>query len=504
MDADADADANDPAEAPLPALDPHPMEPGRNSWRIERAERVRLIVDAADYFATVRQAMMAAEKRIVLIGWDFDARAKIGPAWNPQMIPATIGRFVLWLVRRKPDLEVFLLRWDFGALKALFRGTTPITVARWALNKRIHVRLDGVHPFGASHHQKVVVIDDSLAFCGGIDITSNRWDTRDHEDDDPRRIGPHGEPYPPWHDSTMALCGPAARALGDLTRQRWVNAGGSALPPLDEERSLWPEGLAPHFTDVDVAISRTQPRYGEIEEAHEIETLYLDMIARAKRTVYVEGQYFASGLIAEAIARRLQEPDGPEFVLVTPQWAHGWLEQVAMDTARSRLFAAVRQYDKYDRFRIYMPFTQQGVAIYVHAKIMIIDDEMFRQGSSNLNNRSMRLDTECDLTIDAARPGHDRIRPQILALRDDLLAEHLGVEPSAVSQAWRETGSLIQAVERLRGGGRSLHVYEPPPLTMGGKFLVERQLLDPDGPERAFEPLAKRNLFRRLRRPASD
>ncbi len=487
--------------SPLPDLEPHPLEPGRNCWRIERANQVRLIVDAADYFATVRQAMLMAEKRIMLIGWDFDARARIGPPRSPAGIPATIGRFVLWLVRHKPELEVFLLRWDFGAVKALFRGTTPITVGRWALNRRIHVKLDGAHPFGASHHQKIVVIDDSLAFCGGIDITSHRWDTRGHEDDDPRRVGPWGGAYPPWHDATMALTGPAARALDELARERWRCAGGKMLPELRDERKLWPAGLEPHFTDVDVGIARTLPLYGDTEAAHEIEQLYLDMIARARRFIYAEGQYFASGLIAEAIARRLAEEDGPEIVLVTPQEAHGWLEQVAMDTARSRLFEAVKQYDHGNRFRIYMPFTAAGKPIYVHAKIMIVDDEMFRQGSSNLNNRSMRLDTECDVVLDATLPGHDHIRGQITALRDDLLAEHLGVEPETVGSTFEQMGSLIETVEQLRGGGRSLHVYEPPPLTQAGAFLAEKELLDPDGPDRTFEPLARRNLFRRLRPP---
>jgi hypothetical protein len=323
---------------------------------------MRLIVDAADYFDLVRQAMMNAERRIILIGWDFDARVRIGPPHSPNGAPATVGRFVLWLMRQKPELQLYLLRWDFGAIKALFRGTTPFTVARWALHKRIHVKLDGAHPFGASHHQKIAVIDDCLAFCGGIDITAHRWDTRDHLDDDPRRVEPFHGSYQPWHDATMALNGPAARALDELARERWRCAGGETLPEIRREAKLWLDGVEPHFTDIDIGIARTQPLYGDAPEVHEIEALYLDMIARAKRTVYVEGQYFASGLIAEAIVRRLQEPGGPEFVLVTPQQAHGWLEQVAMDTARSRLFEAVKHYDTEDRFRIYMPFTAAGKA----------------------------------------------------------------------------------------------------------------------------------------------
>jgi phosphatidylserine/phosphatidylglycerophosphate/cardiolipin synthase-like enzyme len=132
---------------------------------------------------------------------------------------------------------------------------------------------------------------------------------------------------------------------------------------------------------------------------------------------------------------------------------------------------------------------------------MIVDDEVFRVGSSNLNNRSLRLDTECDIALDAARPGHDYIRRRISDLRDDLLAEHLGVEPAEVTRTIQETGSLIQTVERLRGGGRSLHIYEPPPLTKAGAFVAEKELLDPKGPENTFEPLTGRNLFRKLRRP---
>jgi phosphatidylserine/phosphatidylglycerophosphate/cardiolipin synthase-like enzyme len=492
----------EPPPAPLPPIEPHPLVPGHNCWRIEQADQVRLIVDAADYFALVRQAMMAAEKRIMLIGWDFDARVRIGPHKDPSGAPATIGRFVLWLARHKPELQVYLLRWDVGALKALFRGTTPFTVARWAMHKRIHVKLDGAHPFGSSHHQKIAVIDDCLAFCGGIDITNHRWDTREHLDDDPRRVEPFHGAYMPWHDATMALNGPAARALEELARERWRCAGGAMLPALERAEKLWLDDVEPHFTDVEVGIARTCPAYGDTPATHEIEALYLDMIARAKRTVYIEGQYFASGLIAEAVVRRLQEPDGPEFVLVTPQQAHGWLEQVAMDTARSRLFEAVKHYDAEGRFRIYMPFTAAGKPIYVHAKIMVVDDQMFRVGSSNLNNRSMRLDTECDVVLDAARPGQGHIAGQILALRDDLVAEHLGLEPAEVTEAVAKAGSLIKAIEQLRGGGRSLHIYEPPPLSQAGTFLAETEMLDPDGPERTFEPLTgRRRLFRRLRRP---
>lgn len=474
---------------------------GENCWRIERADRAALVVDAADYFDHARRAMLQAKHRIMLIGWDFDARIRIGDAAGDGG-PETIGAFILWLAKRRPALEIYLLRWDMGALKSLFRGITPLVALRWKLHKRIHVKLDGAHPFGASHHQKIVVIDDCFAFCGGIDMTAGRWDRRAHRDEDPERVGPRGKPHGPWHDATMALEGPAAAALGDLARDRWARAGGEDPAPVHGGADCWPDGLVSHFEAVDVAIARTLPEYGGHEAAFEIEAMVLDLIARARRFLYVETQYFASRRIAEAISRRLREPDGPEVVIVNPEQADGWLEQQAMDTARARLHEALARIDERGRFRIYIPYTALGAPIYVHAKIMIVDDVVLRVGSSNMNNRSQRLDTECDIAIDAEAEGNAGAAEAIRALRAGLLAEHLGVAPERVEACFSETGSLIATIERLAGPGRSLRRYAPPDLNAVQLYLADNEVLDPENPDDTFEPLTRRpGLFRRLRGP---
>ena len=471
--------------------------PGRNCWRIERASRLSVIVDAADYFAAARKAMLAAEKRIMLIGWDFDARIRLVP--GDEM---TLGEFVLWLVRRRPELEVYLLRWDMGALKTVFRGTTILTLGRWMLHKRIHTKLDGHHPTGASHHQKIVVIDDCFAFCGGIDMTGDRWDTRAHRDEDPDRRRPGGRAYDPWHDATTALEGPAAAALGELARERWRCAGGKELARVEARSQCWPEGLTHQFADVDVAISRTRPEMPDLPAVREIEQLSVDLIASAERHIYAESQYFASRRIAEALALRLAEPDGPEVVLINPTKADGWLEQVAMDTARARLFEALRRRDRHGRLRLYHPCTEAGVPIYVHAKILIVDDRMLRIGSSNFNNRSLGLDSECDVTIDARRPANESAAAAIRAIRDGLIAEHLGVASRLVRDQIRKSGSLIATIEKLRGPGRSLRPYEVPDLSAVEAWLAEHEALDPEGPGEMFEAMTRRGLFRRLRKPA--
>lgn len=487
--------------ASLPSEAAQPFQEGRNCWRVARATRASVIVDADDYFTAARTAMLAAEKRIMLIGWDFDARIRLGQREEEPDAPVTVGAFILWLVKHKPGLQVYLLRWDMGALKALFRGTTPLTLLRWALHDRIHVKLDGAHPPGASHHQKIVVIDDCLAFCGGIDMTGDRWDTREHADDNPSRVEPNGKPYGPWHDATTALEGPVARVIGELARERWRCAGGEDLAPIERQGSCWPDALPVQFENVDIAVARTRPEHGDSEAAREIEILYLDLIARAERHIYAESQYFASRRIAEALSRRLAEPDGPEIVLINPEQADGWLEQTAMDTARARLYEALRRVDAHGRFRIYHPFTSGGEPIYVHAKIMVVDDRVLRVGSSNMNNRSLRLDTECDVAIDATLRANAGVRPQIRAIRDGLIAEHLGADINGVARLIDTTGSLIQTIERLRGAGRSLRPYETPDLNEVEKYLADHEVLDPEGPDEMFEPFHARKLFHRLRRP---
>jgi len=472
-------------------------------WRREKATRAGLIVDAKAYFEVGRKAMLKARKRIMLIGWDFDARIELSDERLPGE-PRTLGEFVLWLVKRNPELEVFLLRWNMGAVRTLFRGRTIFTLMRWMAHRRIHTRLDSAATLGASHHHKIVVIDDCVAFCGGIDMTSNRWDTPEHLDDDPRRVGPDGSPYAPWHDATTILEGPVAAALGELARHRWRKAGGGDLAPVEESGGCWPDGLGVQFRDIAVAICRSRPKSDGEEAVHEIEATYLALIARAKRYIYAESQYFASRRIAEAIAHRLEEPDGPEIVLINPFRSQGWLEPVAMDTARARLCGALRRLDRHRRLRIYHPFTAEGEPIYVHAKMTIVDDDVLHVGSSNMNNRSMRLDTECDVTIDAAHPGNQGAAAEIRSLRDSLLAEHLGVPADKVAAAIEAKGSLIEAVEALRGNGRSLRPYEIPDLEEVEKWLADNQVLDPEGPEDVFEAMTNGGLLRGLRRRLRD
>jgi phosphatidylserine/phosphatidylglycerophosphate/cardiolipin synthase-like enzyme len=287
---------------------------GEDCWRIERAAQASVIVDADAYFRHARAAMMKARRRIMLIGWDFDAAISlIREDEGDDGAPVIIGDFISWLVERTPDLEIYLLRWDVGAMKSMVRPSNLFTTVRWMAHPRITVKLDSHHPAAASHHQKIVVIDDCFAFCGGIDMTGDRWDTRHHRDEDPGRRHPDGSAYGPWHDATTALQGPVAAALGEHARNRWKGAGGDALAPVEGVVDCWPDALPVQFENVDVAIARSAPEMEDQAPLIEIEKLYVNQIASAKTSIYAESQYFASRRIAEAIAARLGEADGPEM-----------------------------------------------------------------------------------------------------------------------------------------------------------------------------------------------
>ena len=475
------------------------LKPGRNCWRIERAQRAALIVDAADYFRLARQAMLKARSQILLIGWDFDTRIDLDNCESDEA-PTELGAFITWLPKKTPGLQIHILKWDVGAIKLFGRGTTVFRLARWAASDNIHFKLDGVHPVGASNHHKIVVIDDRLAFCGGIDMAADRWDTREHKDKDPGRRRPTTRRrYDPWHDATMALDGPAAKALGDHARLRWKKAGGAPLKAPSTRQAIWPRELKPMFREVDVAISRTRGAAPGQKPIREIEALFCDQIRRARHFIYVENQYFASRKIGEAILERLGETDCPEIVIVNPKSGQGWLDDTVMSPARARLLRAIAEADERGRFRIYSPVTKSGEDIYVHAKILIVDGKLLRVGSANFNNRSMGLDSECDVTIDGALRANRHVEPGIIAVLDDLLAEHLGATPRKV-KAMRGRHGLVGAIEALRGKGRTLVPLEPGEPTELEEKLAETEALDPESAGEEFEPLARPGLLARLKR----
>ncbi len=454
------------------------FDPGRNCSTTATAHRVAFVVDAEDYYQAFMRAAERAERSIVILAWDFDSRTILDPK-SAGGGDHALGDFLNQLAEARPELRIYVLDWDYPMVYGTDREFPPIYGLAWNPHKNISFRYDDTHPLAGSHHQKIVVIDDKVAFTGGQDLATRRWDTPSHRADEPGRVF-NGEPYPPNHDVMIAVDGDAAAALAAIARDRWKKATGEKLRAVTTRSDPWPDELPVEVTDARVAIACTAPPVNGEGGVHQVERLYLDMIAKARDYIYLENQYFTSQKIGAALKERLAEPHGPEIVVVTRLLSHGWLEEVTMHVLRTRLVRELRDADKHGRFNAYCPHVAglaEGTCIDLHSKVMIVDDEWLRIGSSNISNRSMGVDTECDVVVEAR--GEKRLRGKIREFRDRLLAEHLGAEPGAVAKKTKN-GKMAAAIEALRVPERNLCMLEAPELSES--VLSAASIADPEKP----------------------
>ena len=400
------------------------FEPGRTCWDAPVRGRARVLVDGQDYFAHLARALSLAKHTIYIGGWAFDEHVVLEPEGEAR----SVGEILTALVAREPELRVHVLLWDAAALMTWSDTFFPIfTQPRLHGKKRITLRYDDRYPRGGSHHQKFVVIDDAIAFAGGIDLAQGRWDTREHLPDDPRRIDHKGIHHGPFHDHQIAVDAPTARVLGRWFRARWFRCPpheeltpperATALPWFDDDHPF-------DFPDVTLAVAITdpfcEPPHGSIED------LYESSIDRAKKLIYIENQYLTSSRLSERMARRLEEARGPELLIVGPRQPAGWLEEVTVGMLRWRCVDTLEQADHAKRLGIYYPMASvdRDVATYVHAKLTIMDDRFVRVGSANIARRSLSTDSELDVAF-VVDEGDERGRARVSALRDSLLSEHL-------------------------------------------------------------------------------
>jgi phosphatidylserine/phosphatidylglycerophosphate/cardiolipin synthase-like enzyme len=461
------------------------FRPGRNCWQVRQADNAAIVVDGGPYFAHLEDALRQARQSILIVGWDFDGRIRLRPYLDPAESPP-LGELLHSLVEARPELQVRILVWSLAVAHAPGAVMPLLLGAAWQEHPRIQVKLDTKHPIYAAHHQKIICIDDALAFVGGIDLTIDRWDRPEHLPGDPLRADPDGVLHPPVHDLQMVVDGAAAKAVCALGRERWRRATGEESDGCEVHSGTWPSGLRPDFHDVPVAISRSAPAWGQEPALQEAAALTADALAAARDVIYIEAQYMTASYVGDVLCRSLARQQGPEIIVLMTHKSRGFIEQLIMGLNRDRLIRRLKRADRFGRLRIWYPqiATEDGdQQILVHSKLIIVDDLFIRVGSSNLNNRSIGLDTECDLAIEASS---DDARRAIIRVRDQLLAEHVGSDPDTVARTIAETGSVIAAVERLNTGTRRLCEFEAMSATGAARPVFGTRLLDP---KRPFEPL---------------
>jgi phosphatidylserine/phosphatidylglycerophosphate/cardiolipin synthase-like enzyme len=403
--------------------------PGLTCAQLFRAPRSGVLVDGRDFYRAVYDACSQAERSIVMLGWQFESDVKLvrGEDADGCELPARLIEFLRALCDAKPELEVHILAWDSSAVFALEREPLQRLMFRLKGHHRIHYVLDNTHPFGASHHQKLIVVDRSVAFLGGMDICRARWDDRTHDAENPDRVSRYGK-YEPYHDVQAYVTGEAVDVLRGWFRDRWQRATGNEL----YERSLPRRELAINSTfDVTancIGLVRTWPRTIDPPAApiHEIYELHLRAIALAERVIYFENQYLSSHELCFALETRMAQGGLPlEIVFVLPEKSSGLKERISIGVYQGRILERLTRAAEVTghHFGVYYSAATDEVPVFIHAKVLAVDDRFLLVSSANGTNRSMGFDTELGLAWEAQEPNDSLRRARI-----ELLAEHCGLD----------------------------------------------------------------------------
>jgi phosphatidylserine/phosphatidylglycerophosphate/cardiolipin synthase-like enzyme len=443
------------------------LSPGKNCIDIFDAETHGLFVDARDYYLAFADAARQARRYIVITGWQFDSEVRLvrGKDVRDRAAAGSLLNFMNELCRENPELEIFILAWDYSALFALEREWFQTWIFNKKTDERVHFRFDAAHAVMASHHQKFVVIDGSIAFVGGLDICENRWDDRLHLADNPHRIDQAGEPYGPNHEVQAFVSGPVARKFAEIFITRWADSGGGDIvletPPGRKEFNIKP---TLSIKAKKVAISRTQGKtlVPIRDSIREIRSLYIDAIASADALIYMENQYFSSHAVYTALMDRMKENGRPrlEIVMVFPRKPQAFVEELAVGIAQARMFNDLRETASRHGHAFGLYYTSSSkpggdrVPVHIHSKLLLIDDRFLTVGSANTTNRSMGLDSELNVSWEA-QLRHDRqLLRSIRITRIVLLTEHTGLRGLKVRQLGR-VGGLVDFLDRLSSEGRS-------------------------------------------------
>jgi phospholipase D1/2 len=444
------------------------LQPGRNCWRMAEVEATGLLIDCQDYYRAFYHAARAAERYILIAGWQFDSTARLlrgQEACNAegeiQFLP-----FLNELCERKRNLVVYILAWDFSVLFALEREWWQEWIFNATTNERLQFRFDNRHPFGASHHQKFVVIDGRIAFVGGADLCARRWDDRRHLAEHPERVEADGLPYGPYHEIQSYHIGPLAAELTELFVARWRQLGPEDCPlppPASPRPASLDVGLA--LAASHVALSRTQPTLPAPpqEPVQEIRRLYTDAIAAAEHIIYIENQYFSSQAIYTALQQRMYDARRSRLtiVMILPKRPEAFAEELALGGAQAKMLRALHETARRTGHALGVYYTAARAAdgqekpTYIHSKLLLVDDRFLSVGSANTTNRSMGFDTELNVSWEAHAPHDDALPQSIRRVRVSLLAEHCGLPDATVTAELHQTAGLVEYLDRLYESGAS-------------------------------------------------
>jgi phospholipase D1/2 len=488
------------------------LKPGSNCMGIYQTGETGVLIDACDYYRAFYHAACKARRFILLTGWQFDSEVRLlrGEEAKNATMDVRFLRFLEALCERTPQLEIYILAWDFNAVFSLEREWFQDFLFDWTTNERLHFRFDSVHASGATLHQKVVIVDGKIAFSGGMDICSNRWDDRYHNKNNTERTDLEGSIYGAYHDIQSYCTGSVVKVLLDMFTKRWLDCGGEALElPAVQSRIALDAAEAFPLPTHQVAVSRTQARMDSIGQngIHEIRRLCIDAIMSADRLIYLESQYFSSQAIYGSLITRMTAPDRPllQIIMILPDRLP-FTEELFLGLPQVKMLRSLQQVAEKTghTLRVYSSTALEDDGnrrmTFIHSKLLLVDDRFLTIGSANATNRSMGLDTELNLSWEAADPvGQPELVAAIRGVRSSLLAEHVGLYGRGEERRFERIENLTSHLECLADDhGARLCRYEPDAFLENSDWTEALEpialIVDPENPvdsELIFESFSK-------------
>jgi phosphatidylserine/phosphatidylglycerophosphate/cardiolipin synthase-like enzyme len=482
------------------------LQVGRNCWNIVPADETGLLIDGCDYYRAFYQAAGKAARYILISGWQFDSDVSLlrdGTVQEDRDVPL-LG-FLNELSEKNTDLRIYILAWNFNPVYGLDREWFQKWYFNWTTNERLKFCFDSSHCVGASHHQKFAVVDGATAFLGGLDLCSGRWDDREHCPSNPKRINSDQHPYGPFHDIQSYHSGAVAEGLATLFKERWRIVCGDDLnlPAVSARTPLSFAGCLP-LASHRVGISRTQTRTddGKQESIQEIRQIFVDAITSAESIIYVENQYFSSNAVFKALYQRMTKKQRTplQIILVLAKDANAFVEKVSIGIVQAKIIGRLRELAAETGHQLGVYYSAclaedgQEVPIYIHSKLFSVDDRFLSVGSANMNNRSMGLDTEINVTWETSI-DEDGLSRSIRDIRTNLLAEHIGAKDPEEVRRLSSIEGLVDYLDHLAAGG-SRRLRRHPALDGNPAEYETLASIFPDGfPFDMEEPPSEQTLY---------
>ena len=414
-----------------------------NCWRIKEVDHLAILFDGHNYYQAFFDVAKQAKHSILIAGWEVDARMGLGRVGRGY--PDNLRDYFNELAKKRKKLQIRILSWKPAFFLAF--GRERFTRSKWNLKtiSRITYSNDKLPYMFSSFHEKMILIDNCCAFLGGMDLSKKRWDTCDHDPVSNLRIDGLGKPYQPVHDIQFVMTGEIIASLRELVEKRIKSSSGLKAEKLSD---IWPTTHSPQMRKTSLAISRTDP----FDNIYEIEKLYKDAIQSAKNLVFIENQYLTHQEILGPLCGKLSDPHGPEVIIILPFSYQGTFERAIYVAGRNKILKKLKAADKYHRLGVYYPGIPNKNPLHfikVHSKLMIVDDNFLTLGSANLNYRSMLVDSEINLSLEAK--GEMETREFITQNVNHLLAEHLHIDPSELRDKYHKFGKWIPAINNFKG-----------------------------------------------------